>query len=75
MSAAHRPGERFIVYKLDYGCYVDLRATDKYPTGILFEDSEELLDLPDVPDDDARSFRRAVLDLNEFYNTNPGFKT
>jgi hypothetical protein len=35
MSSAHRPGERFIVYKLDYGCYVDLINTDKYPDGML----------------------------------------
>ena len=24
-SSAHRPGERFVVYKLDYGCYADLK--------------------------------------------------
>ncbi len=33
MSAAHRPGERYVVYKLDYGCYVDLTNTDKFPSG------------------------------------------
>jgi hypothetical protein len=71
MSAAHRPGERFVVYKLDYGCYVDLKATEKFPTGLLFSDDSELLDLPDVPDDDARSFRRAILELGSFYQAHP----
>lgn len=67
MSAAHRPGERFMVYKLDYGCYVDLRATDKYPQGFLFANDNDTDTLPDVPEDDARSYRRAVLELAEFY--------
>lgn len=66
-SAAHRPGERFIVYKIDYGVYVDLISTDKYPSGLLV-DSEAGGDIDfDVPSDDARSFRRAILDLDRFY--------
>jgi hypothetical protein len=32
MSSAHRAGERFIVYKLDYGCYADLVNTNKSTT-------------------------------------------
>ena len=36
MSAAHRVGERYVVYKLNYGCYVDLTNTDKFPNGGLF---------------------------------------
>lgn len=66
MSAAHRPGDRFIVYKLDYGCYIDLRATDKFPDGLLFAQDDNSIDLIDVPEDDARSYRRAILDLNAF---------
>ncbi len=71
MSAAHRPGERFIVYKLDYGCYIDLVNTDKFPDSLLIEGdtgdaaNDNVMFL--VPDDDARSYRRAILDLNEFY--------
>lgn len=67
-SAAHRPGERFVVYKMDYGLYIDLAATDKFPTGTLFEGNDEIevMDI-DVPLDDARSFRRAILDLEQFY--------
>lgn len=71
MSAAHRPGERFVVYKLDYGCYVDLRATDKFPSGLLFANEEETDSLPEVPEDDARSYRRAVLELSDFYTSHP----
>lgn len=66
MSAAHRPGDRFIVYKLDYGCYIDLRATDKFPEGLLFANDNENIELANVPEDDARSYRRAILDLEEF---------
>ena len=73
-SAAHRPGERFIVYKLDYGLYVDLINTDKFPEGLLLSlDAGKDVDF-DVPLDDARSFRRAILDLDQFYAANPQFK-
>ena len=66
-SAAHRPGERFIVYKLDYGLYVDLINTEKYPTGLLLNaEVGDDIDF-DVPLDDARSYRRAILDLDRFY--------
>lgn len=69
-SAAHAPGERFIVYKLDYGCYVDLINTDKYPGGMLFADNNRSIELvSDVPEDDARSYRRAILDLEKFYRS------
>jgi hypothetical protein len=71
MSAAHRPGERFTVYKLDYGCYVDLINTDKYPLGLLLADRGDLFVDFDVPVDDGRSYRRAILDLAQFYEQNP----
>lgn len=66
-SAAHRPGERFRVYKIDYGCYVDLANTDRYPSGLLFQGMDEEQELKEVPQDDGRSFRRAILDIDEFY--------
>ena len=70
MRIDHRPGERFVVYKMDYGLYIDLAATDKFPTGTLFSEHEtiDVMDI-DVPLDDARSFRRAILDLDDFYKT------
>ncbi|MGN6486303.1 MAG: ORC-CDC6 family AAA ATPase [Devosia sp.] len=72
-SAAHRPGERFVVYKVDYGLYVDLVATDKFPEGMLL--AEKGLDVDfDVPADDARSYRRAILDLDRFYEQWPNMR-
>jgi len=67
MSSAHRAGERFIVYKLDYGCYADLVNTNKSTTGMLLAGVDDVLVDFDVPDDDGRSYRRAVLDLDVFY--------
>ncbi len=64
ISGHDEPGARFDVYKLDYGCYVDLLATTKAP--------DKLLDLEDpgasvsVPSDDYRAIRRAILDLDQF---------
>lgn len=66
-SAKDDPGVRYRVWKVDYGCYVDLINTAKNPTGFLFEGSQmdeggEIV----VPDDDYRAVRRAVLDLKKF---------
>jgi hypothetical protein len=64
ISGHDEPGTRYDVYKLDYGCYVDLLATTKAP--------EKLLDLDEpgasvsVPSDDYRAIRRAILDLGSF---------
>lgn len=70
-SAAHRPGERFVVYKLDYGLYVDLINTDKSPNGMLINEADgDDIDF-EVPVDDARSYRRAILDLDRFYIGHP----
>jgi hypothetical protein len=69
MSAAHRPGERFVVYKLDYGCYVDLINTDKFPDALLVQGVVEGDDdMFVVPEDDGRSYRRAILELGDFYD-------
>ena len=65
ISGHDEPGARYDVYKLDYGCYVDLLATTKAP--------DRLLDLDDsgaavnVPSDDYRAIRRAILHLENFY--------
>jgi hypothetical protein len=66
-SAKDEPGVRYRVWKVDYGCYVDLINTTNAPTGFLFENSE-ISDAGEieVPEDDYRAVRRAVLDLNEF---------
>lgn len=67
VSSRDRPGARFDVYKIDYGCYVDLINTTKAPQG-LFQ-TEESEEFTEVPGDDYRSIRRAILlpdDLRAF---------
>ena len=70
ISARDQPGLRYDVYKLDYGCYVDLLTTVRSPKGFLFEELEDFaLDSAEniiVPQDDYRAIRRAILDVNEF---------
>lgn len=70
VSSRDTPGVRYNVYSIDYGCYVDLINTIRAPKG-LFEDetSENSAEFIDVPKDDYRSIRRAILDLNKFYAT------
>jgi len=69
ISGHDEPGARYDVYKLDYGCYVDLLTTSKAP--------EKLLDVDDpaatvnVPSDDYRAIRRAILDLDRFHQRPP----
>ncbi len=63
ISAHDSPGRRYDVYKIDYGCYVDLLSTAKSPQG-LFE--TDLGNYAEVPQDDYRSIRRAILDISEF---------
>lgn len=65
-SAKEEPGVRYRVWKIDFGCYVDLINTSKAPTGFLFEGQDEA-DSSFVPEDDLRAVRRSILDLGEFY--------
>lgn len=65
VSTNDKPGVRYTVYKLDYGCYVDLVTTVKAPLGLLALDDGDYVD---VPPDDYRSIRRAILDLGSFYS-------
>lgn len=71
-SAQDIPGVRFRVWKVDYGCYVELMNTVRSPTGFLFPEMEigdagEI----EVPQDDLRAIRRAILDLSDFMVTSP----
>ncbi len=64
--AAHdQPGVRFDVYKIDYGCYVDLLTTVRAPQGLL-PSGEDDGAYVDVPPDDYRAIRRAILDPGAF---------
>jgi hypothetical protein len=65
-SAQDAPGERFDVYVIDYGAYIDLIQTKNAPGGMLpcGEEGEEAW--VDVPTQDLRSIRRSILDLDNF---------
>ncbi len=52
---------RYDVYKIDYGCYVELMNTTKMPQGLFQAEWED--DYIEVPRDDYRSIRRAILTL------------
>ena len=76
ISAHDQPGVRFNVYKLDYGCYVDLVSTIKAPLGLFQLDNDEPeasgpeeARFTEVPPDDYRSIRRAILVLDRFENS------
>lgn len=63
ISAHDQPGVRYDVYKIDYGCYVDLLSTARSPLGLMELDDGKYID---VPLDDYRAIRRAILELAEF---------
>lgn len=46
VSAHDQPGVRYDVYKLDYGCYVDLLTTAKTPLGLLQSEDGSYVDVP-----------------------------
>ena len=70
-SAQDQPGERYDVYVIDYGAYVDLIHTKTEPLGTLPLEGfgEESAGYVEVPTQDLRAIRRAVLDLDEFNRT------
>ncbi|MGZ4238698.1 MAG: hypothetical protein ACXVWT_21825 [Solirubrobacteraceae bacterium] len=72
VSALDRAGVRFDVYALDYGCYVELINTAKAPEG-LFEVGSDATDgsWVEVPVNDYRSIRRAILELDHFRGRQP----
>lgn len=63
ISSHDQPGVRYDSYKIDYGCYVDLLTTARAPLGLLPGEAEDYVD---VPPDDYRAIRRAILDLDKF---------
>lgn len=66
ISSHDQPGVRYDVYKLDYGCYVNLLNTSKAPQGLLPLEGDSSNEYIDVPPDDYRSIRRAILKVDEF---------
>jgi len=71
ISSRDEPGIRYDAYKLDYGCYVELITTTQAPLGAFLAEVENNQDIyVDVPPDDYRAIRRAILDIEEFNNRN-----
>ena len=71
ISSRDRPGVRYDVYALDFGCYVELVTTTKAPEGLFQvngngEEAGADGEWVEVPVDDYRSIRRAILDLSLF---------
>lgn len=65
-SAQDEAGVRYDVLQIDYGCYVNLMRTSKEPKGLLPLDGGSQSGpeaYVDVPPDDMRSIRRAILKL------------
>lgn len=74
-SAQDQPGERFDVWVIDYGAYVDLLNTQNAPKDLVLfgdEENERTAGDVEVPFQDLRAIRRAVLNLEEFYAAAPG---
>ena len=65
-SAQDDPGERYDVWSIDYGAYVDLLKTRFSPIGALAVGVDDHVGV-DVPRQDLRAIRRAILDLKDFY--------
>lgn len=61
ISAKDKPGERYNVYAIDYGAYVHLINT----ANAVAENSTDFIDVPMI---DYRSVRRAILDIEKFYD-------
>jgi hypothetical protein len=68
VAAQDRAGVRFDVYAIDYGCYVELINTAKAPEGFYADDEGKGVE---VPANDYRSIRRAILELDEFEKRQP----
>ncbi len=66
IAARDQPGVRFDAFALDYGCYVELLATQRAPKGLMQVETEGGEEYIDVPADDYRSIRQAILTLDDF---------
>lgn len=69
ISGKDTPGTRYNVYCIDYGCYVDLLNTKNAPKGLfeVLEEEDDIVKFIEVPKTDYRAIRRAILDLESFY--------
>lgn len=66
-SAQDEPGERYDVYVIDFGAYVDLIHTQNEPQGTLLAEGDGGDGAyVEVPTQDLRAIRRSILDLDDF---------
>ncbi|MCE2576706.1 ATP-binding protein [Komagataeibacter sp. FNDCR2] len=63
ISSRDEPGIRYDAYKIDYGCYVELINTSQSPHGMIETEDGAYID---VPKDDYRAIRRAILNIDTF---------
>ena len=69
-SAQDEPGERYDVWVIDFGAYVDLIHTKREPEALLPVEADAADGgAVEVPVQDLRAIRRAVLDLDAFAST------
>ena len=67
ISGKDTPGMRYNVYSIDFGCYVDLINTTRAPKGLFQVETDEGDEVfASVPQNDYRTIRRAILNLEEF---------
>ncbi|HEY4392334.1 MAG TPA: hypothetical protein VGN02_13405 [Paenibacillus sp.] len=66
VSSHDSPGVRYTVYSIDYGCYVDLINTTKAPEGLFEVETDDGTHYVEVPSNDYRAIRRAILNLDKF---------
>lgn len=66
IAGQDKPGIRYNVFSIDYGCYVDLINTNRAPKGLFEAETDNGTEYVQVPINDYRAIRRAILDLNEF---------
>lgn len=67
ISSRDNPGMRFNAYSIDYGCYIDLINTTRFPLGLFQDEMEDgSCVYVEVPKEDYRSIRRAVLKMEDF---------
>lgn len=71
VAAKDQPGVRYNVFSIDYGAYVELIVTGKGPNGLFNAESDDGEIWVVVPQDDYRSIRRAILNLDEFERAHP----
>ena len=70
ISSRDNPGMKFNAYSIDYGCYVDLINTKRFPLGLFQEELENgEIEYCQVPQEDYRSIRRAILDMDVFLSS------